>query len=742
MTRTLRALAFFQALVLTTAAQALTVQIDVTHHYCGQYTGCATAEVFGGVPPYTYSWSTGETTASIQDLVLGPLSVTVTDFEGTQASANATVGTQEWEVFSFVQAYCNTPALAYQGTGLFAEFPYCGTYIDVVHPVEINMFTGFPVELGPPYNGTFLIHGFFSAQPGVNFDVPAVDANGCSGTIHVQMGWPVEFPVVGILNVEGSCAGAPNGSILFAHTAEGHGQATKAYLRNDATGQIVQSMNLAGTASIRAFTGLAPGAYWLRQHVDPLFSAAGINNLCGDSMLVSVPDLGAACGNVNGTVYMDYDEDCVMGNSSETRVPGALLEFTPGPYYATANGVGAYSLNLPSGTYAMQQIAADIAQHCPTPPAPVNVSGVQTINVGDTALVPLDAEVMIASGAARPGFVLQYAIQQSNLTPATTGATSTVMTFDPTVTFITANPTPSLISGTTLTWNQAALGAFQQRTIHVQFQVPPDVGLIGNVLSASVSLSTANTDAVVANNSASTSVTITASFDPNDKTARTSSQWSNDLYYIDVDNWIDYTIRFQNTGTDTAFTVIITDTLPGTLDPSTIQWGAASHACMRSLVGQGVVKHIFPNILLPDSNVNEAASHGFASFRIRPHLPLAPATVIENIANIYFDFNPPVITEPSVLVAEFSTEVVHVPANTDRSVNLYPNPAGERVVVSVENGTVAELAVLAVDGRVLLVQRGGKSRMELDLGLIPTGIFVVQVHLVDGTMQILKLAKH
>ncbi|MBK9629215.1 MAG: hypothetical protein IPO56_16370 [Flavobacteriales bacterium] len=53
--------------------------------------------------------------------------------------------------------------------------------------------------------------------------------------------------------------------------------------------------------------------------------------------------------------------------------------------------------------------------------------------------------------------------------------------------------------------------------------------------------------------------------------------------------------------------------------------------------------------------MNEPRSHGFVTFRIRPRTPVLPGTVIENIANIYFDFNPPVITEPSVLVAEFST---------------------------------------------------------------------------------------
>jgi hypothetical protein len=70
------------------------------------------------------------------------------------------------------------------------------------------------------------------------------------------------------------------------------------------------------------------------------------------------------------------------------------------------------------------------------------------------------------------------------------------------------------------------------------------------------------------------------------------------------------------------------------------------------------MKFYFPNILLPDSNINEPRSHGFVGFRIRPHLPLLPGDEITNIANIYFDFNPPVITEPSVLTVPVPSDQV------------------------------------------------------------------------------------
>src|SRR5690606_30232718 len=53
-------------------------------------------------------------------------------------------------------------------------------------------------------------------------------------------------------------------------------------------------------------------------------------------------------------------------------------------------------------------------------------------------------------------------------------------------------------------------------------------------------------------------------------------------------------------------------------------------------------------------------SHGFVGFRVKPRLPLNASDEIENIANIYFDFNPPVITEPSILIVMAPTVNVAV----------------------------------------------------------------------------------
>ncbi|MBK8565676.1 MAG: T9SS type A sorting domain-containing protein [Saprospiraceae bacterium] len=132
------------------------------------------------------------------------------------------------------------------------------------------------------------------------------------------------------------------------------------------------------------------------------------------------------------------------------------------------------------------------------------------------------------------------------------------------------------------------------------------------------------------------------SYDPNDKTGFPLGV--GEQRFIEPGQPLDYLIRFQNTGTDTAFNILVIDSLPQTLDPSSIKLLGSSHPMSFVLGDRGVARFIFNNIMLPDSNVNEALSHGFVKFSIaqKPGLPLG--TTIENEAEIYFDFNEAIVT--------------------------------------------------------------------------------------------------
>jgi uncharacterized repeat protein (TIGR01451 family) len=135
---------------------------------------------------------------------------------------------------------------------------------------------------------------------------------------------------------------------------------------------------------------------------------------------------------------------------------------------------------------------------------------------------------------------------------------------------------------------------------------------------------------------------VRGSYDPNDKMAYPLGLSTTHDILPNQD--IEYLIRFQNTGTDTAFTVIIRDTLSENLDIFSVQSGVSSHNYTFRMYGPRVLEWTFNNILLPDSTTNEPASNGFIKFKVRQVLNLPIGTLIDNSAAIYFDFNPPIIT--------------------------------------------------------------------------------------------------
>ncbi|KUG09050.1 DUF7619 domain-containing protein [Solirubrum puertoriconensis] len=141
---------------------------------------------------------------------------------------------------------------------------------------------------------------------------------------------------------------------------------------------------------------------------------------------------------------------------------------------------------------------------------------------------------------------------------------------------------------------------------------------------------------------------IVDSFDPNDKQVVPAGV--TDQRYTPTTTPLSYRIRFQNTGTDDAYRVVLVDTLDNNLDLSTLQVGAASHPYRLSVAGQGrpVLTFTFAGLSLPPSARNEPASHGFVDFTIRPKAGLAPKTLVENCADIFFDYNEPVRTNTTV----------------------------------------------------------------------------------------------
>lgn len=228
--------------------------------------------------------------------------------------------------------------------------------------------------------------------------------------------------------------------------------------------------------------------------------------------------------------------------------------------------------------------------------------------------------------------------------------------------------------------------------------------------------------------------TVTCAYDPNDKAANPDR--GGEESYLLFDEWIYYTIRFQNTGNDTAFTVVLEDELDASLlDVGTFTMLQATHACETIMTDAGKVTFTFNNIMLPDSNRNELESHGAVQFKIRPREGLPDNTRLENTAAIYFDFNPPIITNTVIntLVEELPTSTGEAPAEALEGVNVFPNPAAS--TVSIDISTTSKPVMLWIyDARGKVVRRAhlDPGLREVAVDLLPPGPYLFHCIDTDG----------
>lgn len=739
---------------------AISVSIGVNSQpICVYANGSLYASVSGGIPPYSYAWSNGATDQNISGLVAGSYTVTVTD--ANMDSAMDSYILQETTLTGFGQF---VPGCVDANLGFEPPYRLLATATSPI-PGEIGAMGTAPITMGDGYMGTLLSHSsgytFMYIEPPSGqwsgtgeVQIPFTDGSGCPGYVAATIPQTPDFPSVQLLSSQGSCSGGANGSIeLYVGQAPNQWISELELVRDGTSLGLLRSAyssntEFGSTALSVIRHDLAPGNYQvltttvaqdyvLQEMMDTYFG--GTMTLCRDTLFFTIPDLGYTCGTIEGEVFMDDDQNCVR-NGSEPRFAGSILEIQPGGIFAMSDPFGRYWAQLPYGSYTIEQQSNLVVEHCTGAPIPFELSmGAPFIieNVADTGLISRDVSISLGSSAARPGFQLSYAAHVQNLTPGAVSGVTVTLTFDPVLSFISAVPANASVAGNVVTWNLGSIASFGEKNARVVLQVPPDVNLIGTDLLTSATVSVTQTEPYLSNNSFNSITTVTGSYDPNDKQVFTESN-NDGLYLIAEDEWLDYTIRFQNTGNDTAFFVVVTDTLPNTVDPTTFVAGAASHSYRVDLSGQGALRFSFPNILLPDSNVSELESHGFVSFRIKAIEPVLPGTVIENTANIYFDYNEPVITDPSVLVAEFSTNVEE---RADDQLAVYPIPASDRVTVHNREGVIDQIQVIGADGRVERVQSGRSNNEVVNLEGLSSGLYVLRIRSSDNTVSYRTIVK-
>lgn len=227
---------------------------------------------------------------------------------------------------------------------------------------------------------------------------------------------------------------------------------------------------------------------------------------------------------------------------------------------------------------------------------------------------------------------------------------------------------------------------------------------------------------------------IRCSYDPNDKSVTPVGIGKNK--YTLIKNPLEYQIRFENTGNDTAYQVVVLDTLAPQLDVSTFKVLGSSHQMNAEVASNGVAAFHFNNIMLPDSGSGKLAAQGYVRFSIQPKANVANNTLVCNKAAIYFDQNKPVITNTTCnLLVDKIPDVTTGLSGTDHAMAnfVYPNPSHD--VVFLPKGTY-EVVFYTLQGVEVLRSQGEKASL---LGL-EEGMYVAHAKAKDGHVRSYKIS--
>ena len=450
-----------------------------------------------------------------------------------------------------------------------------------------------------------------------------------------------------------------------------------------------------------------------------------INNYC-----TFVP--GGEYYTINGYSKIDFNSSgCDVSNTIYPNLKFLISDgINFGSFYSNQTGLYSFSVQATSHTISPNLENPSYFNLSPTsftanfPPAvnPLtqNICLIPNGNHNDLEIV------LIPINQARPGFDANYKLVYKNKGTTIQSGSINFMFDDSVIDFVSSNLNLSNQLTGNLTWNFTNLSPFESREINLTLNLnsPIETPALnsGDILNFSATIN-GLTDETPNDNIATLNQIVVNSYDPNNKTCLEGTTITPTM----VGQYVHYLIRFENNGTANAQNIVVKDIIDtNKFDINTLIPIKGSHNFETRISNTNKVEFIFQNINLPFDNAN---NDGYVFFKIKTKPNLVVGNTFSNLANIYFDYNFPIVTD------NYTTTVQNILGIQENyfinDIIAYPNPVKDFLNFKTEN-KIFKIEVYDIAGRIL--SSNSISENKINLSELKSGNYILKLYSEKGIM--------
>jgi hypothetical protein len=439
---------------------------------------------------------------------------------------------------------------------------------------------------------------------------------------------------------------------------------------------------------------------------------------------------GAETYTVYGSTRYDADKNSCDENDPSISNFKFNIQSTNSVGNVIANKLGEYSISLLKGQYDLVPILENpLYFNCTPAFIKVNFPTQTTSFNQDFCISPSGLHQDLAIDLlpltpARPGVETQYKIIYKNKgTVAQTGIIQ--FKFDNTILdYVSSNTTFSKQENNIIEWSFTDLKPFEIREIRLTLSVnrPTETPAVnnGDILKFTAIIDSQVTDEIPNDNGFSLNQIVVGSYDPNDKTCLEGSVITPSL----IGEYVHYLIRFENTGTYPAQNIVVKDMIDlSKFDISTLIPTSSSHTFVTKISEGNKVEFIFENVNLPFDDAN---NDGYIAFKIKTLPTLVTGDSFDNEANIYFDYNFPVLTNKAK--STFKTTLDKSDFEFSNYFSAYPIPAHEVLnIAKTKEIEIQSISVYDILGQLVIALPNIKDASKIDVSNLRTGNYFLKI---------------